>query len=79
MLIEKMFEKDINRPINGVIQVEQDKKDVIKQEVSEYVITTELKKHFNKFFENYVHLLQHQLITQGYGLQGSLEVGNLIS
>ncbi len=53
MLIEKMFEKDINRPINGVIQVEQDKKDVIKQEVSEYVITTELKKHFNKFFENY--------------------------
>ncbi len=53
MLIEKMFEKDINRPINGVIQVEQDKKDVIKQEVSEYVITTELKKHFNKFFESY--------------------------
>lgn len=53
MLIEKMFEKDINRPINGVIQVEQDKEDVIKQEVSEYVITTELKKHFNKFFESY--------------------------
>lgn len=53
MLIEKMFEKDINRPINGVIQVEQDKKDVIKQEVSEYVITTELKKHFNNFFESY--------------------------
>lgn len=53
MLIEKMFEKDINRPINGVIQVEQDKEEVIKQEVSEYVITTELKKHFNKFFESY--------------------------
>ena len=30
MLIEKMFEKDINRPINGVIQVEQDKEEVIK-------------------------------------------------
>ena len=53
MKIEKMFEKDINRPINGVIQVEQEQSDVIKQEVSEYVITTELKKHFNKFFESY--------------------------
>lgn len=48
-----MFEKDINRPINGVIQVEQEQADVIKQEVSEYVITTELKKHFNNFFDNY--------------------------
>lgn len=53
MLIKDMFEKDINRPINGVIQVEQEQADVIKQEVSEYVITTELKKHFNKFFDSY--------------------------
>lgn len=53
MLIKNMFEKDINRPINGVIQVEQEQADVIKQEVSEYVITTELKKHFNNFFDNY--------------------------
>lgn len=53
MKIKDMFEKDINRPVNGVIQVEQEQADVIKQEVSEYVITTELKKHFNNFFESY--------------------------
>ena len=33
MKIKDMFEKDINRPINGVVQVEQDKADVVKQEI----------------------------------------------
>ena len=53
MNIGNMFQKDINRPINGVIQVEQEQIDVIKQEVSEYVVTSELKKHFNEFFDSY--------------------------
>lgn len=53
MKITSMFEKDINRPINGVIQVGQEESSVIQQEVSEYVITSELKKHFNHFFESY--------------------------
>ena len=53
MFIKNMFKKDIDRKINGVIQVEQDKNEVIKQEVSEYVITTELKRHFNHFFDSY--------------------------
>ena len=79
MLIKDMFEKDINRPINGVIQVEQEQAEVIKQEVSEYVITSELKKHFNKFLTVTVNLLKHQLIIQEFGLQVSLEVGNLTS
>lgn len=48
-----MFQKDINRTINGVIQVEQENLEVIKQEVSEYVVTSELKKHFNAFFKEY--------------------------
>lgn len=53
MIIKEMFKQDINRPINGVIQVEQEQKEVIKQEVQEYVITSELKKHFNHFFDKY--------------------------
>ena len=48
-----MFQKDINRSINGVIKVNQDDLDVIRQEVDEYVITEELKKHFKAFFEAY--------------------------
>lgn len=53
MMIHDMFAEDINRPINGVIKVDQDSADVIKQEVREYVITKELKKHFISFFDYY--------------------------
>lgn len=53
MKIREMFRDDIDRKINGVVQVEQEKEDVIKQEVKEYVVTTELKKHFTKFFNEY--------------------------
>lgn len=53
MQIRNMFAEDINRPINGVIKVDQDTADVIEQEVREYVITRELKKHFISFFDYY--------------------------
>ena len=49
MRIQNMFQDDINRKINGVIKVNQDDLDVIMQEVREYVITRELKKHFMTF------------------------------
>ena len=51
MMIRDMFAENINRPINGVIKVDQDAADVIEQEVREYVITKELKKHFISFFD----------------------------
>ena len=54
MKIQSMFKEDINRKINGVVKVDQDEKSVLVQELSEYVITRELKKHFNTFFNNYV-------------------------
>ena len=53
MMIRDMFAEDINRPINGVIKVDQDTTDIIEQEVREYVITKELKKHFISFFDYY--------------------------
>lgn len=53
MMIRNMFREDINRPINGVIKVDQDASDVIEQEIREYVITKELKKHFISFFNYY--------------------------
>ena len=37
MLIRDMFAEDINRPIKGVIQVEQDETAAIEQEVREYL------------------------------------------
>ena len=53
MLIREMFKDNINRPINGVIKVDQSSTEVIEQEVREYVITKELKKHFISFFDYY--------------------------
>lgn len=57
MIIRDMFEKDINRSINGVIKVMQDDEASIKQELSEYVVTRELQGHFAHFFESYSRAL----------------------
>jgi len=52
--IKEMFQKDINRPINGVVKADQDDEATIFQELDEYVITKELDKHFRTFFDSYV-------------------------
>ena len=53
MKIQQMFKDDIDRKINGVVKVDQDANDVLVQELNEYVITKELKKHFISFFDYY--------------------------
>lgn len=53
MKIQNMFYDDINRKINGVVKVDQDTADVIAQEVKEYVITRDIRKHMITFFNNY--------------------------
>ena len=52
MKIQNMFQDDINRVINGVIQVEQ-LDETTEREVNEYVVTTELRRHFINFFNFY--------------------------
>ena len=54
MKIQSMFQKDIDRPINGVVKVMQDDQQSLKDELSEYIITKELRRHFATFFDNYV-------------------------
>ena len=49
--LKKMYSKDIEREIQGVIKV--DDESYISQELEEYVVTEELLKHFNSFFEAY--------------------------
>lgn len=53
MIIEQLFQEDINRKINGVVKVDQNATDVLVQELDEYVITKDLKKHFISFFNSY--------------------------
>ena len=77
MMIRNMFVEDINRQINGVIKVDQDTTDVIEQEVREYVITKELKKHFIIFFYYYSDSLINLQMILACGSPVSLEVVNL--
>lgn len=53
MQIKEMFEKDIERPVRGVVKVGQMDEDTIYNELDEYVVTKELYKHFSEFFQNY--------------------------
>ena len=70
MQIRDMFQDDINRSINGVIKVDQSGADVTCQEVDEYVITKELKKHFITFFNNYVDSFDSQSADMGVWISG---------
>ncbi len=54
MLIQDLFVKAINRPINGVIKADQNDSESVWQELDEYVVTKELDIHFRKFFGAYL-------------------------
>lgn len=70
MKIRDMFQDDINRNINGVVQVEQKEKDVVYQEIKEYVVTSELKKHFTSFFDAYSDSFVHPTDNVGVWITG---------
>lgn len=70
MKIQKMFKDDINRPINGVVQVEQDTERVLIQELDEYVVTKELKKHFITLFNNYGDAFDNKTNDVGVWISG---------
>ena len=70
MKIRDMFADDINRKINGVIKVDQAADDVIEQELNEYVITRELKKHFITFFNYYGDAFDQPTADMGIWISG---------
>ena len=51
MRLQETYSKDINRNIQGVIKVDDDRDKSIQQELEEYVVTGEIEKHFNEFFD----------------------------
>lgn len=53
MQLQYIYRADINRDINGVIKVAQNDERSIEQELREYIITRELRRHFNTFLNNY--------------------------
>ena len=54
MLIKNLFERDIFRPINGVVKADQLDDSSVWQELDEFVITRELDQHVRKFVSWYL-------------------------
>ncbi|MFM7073721.1 MAG: BREX system P-loop protein BrxC, partial [Planctomycetota bacterium] len=54
MLIEKLFDRDIFRPINGVVKADQLDDSSVWQELDEFVVTRELDRHLRKFVSWYL-------------------------
>jgi hypothetical protein len=70
MKIGQMFERDINRNINGVVKVNQIDDEVVYQELDEYVITPEILGHLRKFFNAYTAALDKQTDKIGIWISG---------
>jgi len=70
MNIAELFQKDINRNINGVIKVGQQDDVNIRQELEEYVVTHELNKHFDTFFGRFTDALNHPTDKMGVWISG---------
>ena len=70
MLIRDMFNKGIDREINGVIKVGQKDKENVYQELEEYVVTEELDKYMNRFFDAYKRGLTGRTDKMGVWISG---------
>ena len=70
MQLRDIYKSDINRDINGVIKVAQDDEHSIVQELSEYVITKELRRHFNTFLNHYERSLEQPTDKIGVWISG---------
>lgn len=74
MLIEKLFERDIFRPINGVVKADQLDDSSVWQELDEFVITKELDQHLRKFISWYL-----EAVDQGKAVDPTGKMGIWIS
>ncbi len=70
MQLKDIYKKSIDRPINGVIKVAQNDAVSIKQELEEYIITRELRRHFNTFLNNYEKSLSYPTDQIGVWVSG---------
>jgi hypothetical protein len=53
MQIKELFALDIERPIEEVIKVDQDDEQIVHDEISEYIVTDAILKHYLKIFRKY--------------------------
>ena len=67
--LKELYKSDINRPIQNVIKISDDQ-NLVKQELEEYVLTKELKAHFNTFFSSYNKSINNSTDEIGVWISG---------
>lgn len=70
MEIKELFKRPIDRNVQGVIKVDQEDDANIKQELDEYVVTSELRDHFAAFFNAFDNSLQQPTDDMGVWISG---------
>ncbi len=70
MKLSKMFHKEIDRDIKGVIKIGQDDDTNVYQELEEYVVTKELSRHFSTFFDSYKKGINNHTDEMGIWISG---------
>ena len=59
MKIKELFVKPIDRPINGVIKVDQRDAESVWQELDEYVTTKQVTEYLRRFYDAYLATVDH--------------------
>jgi hypothetical protein len=72
-ILREIFEKPVNRPIEGVIKADDDAS--LRIELEEYVLTNEIKKQIERFLDAY----NNYTTANGVWISGSSGRVNRIS
>jgi len=70
MQIKDLFQKDIFRPINNVVQAEQIDEKTIENELDEYVLTEEGEHYLERFYQNYLAVYNQPSTKIGVWVSG---------
>lgn len=70
LLIKDILQKDITRRINGVIKADSNQEETAITELSEYVVTDEIRKHLTTLFERYVDSFNNPTEDIGVWISG---------
>lgn len=70
MKVNELFLKNIHRNIEGVITATKTNDEQIYQELDEYVVTKELQRHFQTFFDAYKKGIMGETSKMGVWIQG---------
>ncbi|MEQ8167975.1 MAG: BREX system P-loop protein BrxC [Candidatus Eremiobacterota bacterium] len=70
MKIKELFQKNIYRNINCVINVEDSDSKTVCEELDEYVVTEDMEKNFHDFFSSYIKSLYYKTDKTGVWISG---------